>query len=446
MELILIMLNKDQKIAIYAEGSMGTLFAKMAEGVIRYSPNPITCVIDSSKAGKSVSEVCNIDKDIPILENIDEALKFGAEVLLLGTAPSGGRLPESWIQIIGQSIEKGLSVVNGLHDSVNDIFSYKLGPNQWIWDIRNPINNKPRIGAARASFLSNQRILMIGTDMAVGKMTTGLELTNSLKAKAKDAVFLATGQTGICISGNGIPLDAYKVDYASGAVEEMVLKYKNSEYLIIEGQGSLLNPGSTATLPLMRGSCPTALVLCHRLGLRVVESETKILIPRLEQVISLIEQLVTGLNSFPTAKVIAVASTQEKRDFLLSYGANFSISPEKGFKDYVKELTNNKGADVIYDPVGGDVFDESIRCIAWNGRFLVIGFASGRIPSVPANMPLIKGFSVIGVRGTLANRFKNTEISGKFFGKTGTLSNVFALLVKCSNGPKGVSNDPKVSL
>ena len=229
MELILIMLNKDQKIAIYAEGSMGTLFAKMAEGVIRYSPNPITCVIDSSKAGKSVSEVCNIDKDIPILENIDEAFKFGAEVLLLGTAPSGGRLPESWIQIIGQSIEKGLSVVNGLHDSVTDIFSDKLGPNQWIWDIRNPINNKPRIGAARASFLSNQRILMIGTDMAVGKMTTGLELTNSLKAKAKDAVFLATGQTGICISGNGIPLDAYKVDYASGAVEEMVLKHKNNE-------------------------------------------------------------------------------------------------------------------------------------------------------------------------------------------------------------------------
>jgi NADPH2:quinone reductase len=104
------------------------------------------------------------------------------------------------------------------------------------------------------------------------------------------------------------------------------------------------------------------------------------------------------IGKFIGAKVIAVASSQEKRDFLLSYGADFAISPEKGFKDHVKELTNDKGADVIYDPVGGDVFDESIRCIAWNGRLLVIGFASGRIPSVPANMPLIKGFSVIGVR------------------------------------------------
>jgi len=74
MELILIMLNKDQKIAIYAEGSMGTLFAKMAEGVIRYSLNPITCVIDSSKAGKSISEVCNIDKDILCFHKIVQSL------------------------------------------------------------------------------------------------------------------------------------------------------------------------------------------------------------------------------------------------------------------------------------------------------------------------------------------------------------------------------------
>ena len=104
------------------------------------------------------------------------------------------------------------------------------------------------------------------------------------------------------------------------------------------------------------------------------------------------------IGRFIGAKVIAVASTQEKRDFLLSYGADFVLSPDKGFKDHVKEITNNIGADVVYDPVGGDVFDESIRCIAWNGRLLIVGFASGRIPSVPANMPLIKGFSVIGVR------------------------------------------------
>ena len=98
------------------------------------------------------------------------------------------------------------------------------------------------------------------------------------------------------------------------------------------------------------------------------------------------------------AKVIACASTEEKRQLCLDYGADHVIDYTKGFKDEVKALTDGKGADVIYDPVGGDVFDESVRCINWGGRLLIIGFTSGRIPTVPVNMPLIKGFSVVGVR------------------------------------------------
>jgi len=74
------------------------------------------------------------------------------------------------------------------------------------------------------------------------------------------------------------------------------------------------------------------------------------------------------------------------------------VLPSSGFREAVKELTGGRGADLIYDPVGGDVFDESVRCIAFGGRILVVGFTSGRIPSVSVNMPLIKGFSVVGVR------------------------------------------------
>jgi NADPH2:quinone reductase len=97
------------------------------------------------------------------------------------------------------------------------------------------------------------------------------------------------------------------------------------------------------------------------------------------------------------ARVIATASTEKKRTFLKAYGADHAL-PSSGFREAVKALTNGRGADVIYDPVGGDVFDESTRCIAFGGRLLVIGFTSGRIPSLAANIPLIKGFSVIGVR------------------------------------------------
>jgi NADPH:quinone reductase len=96
------------------------------------------------------------------------------------------------------------------------------------------------------------------------------------------------------------------------------------------------------------------------------------------------------------AKVIATASTQDKRAFLKEYGAHH-VLPSSGFRERVKELTQG-GADVITDPVGGDAFDESVRCIGFGGRLLVVGFASGRIPTVPANIPLIKGFSVVGVR------------------------------------------------
>ena len=97
------------------------------------------------------------------------------------------------------------------------------------------------------------------------------------------------------------------------------------------------------------------------------------------------------------AKVIATSASEAKRNILKDYGADH-VLPDMGFRETVKELTGGRGADVIYDPVGGDVFDESVRCIAFDGRLLIIGFTSGRIPSVNVNMPLIKGFSVIGVR------------------------------------------------
>lgn len=107
------------------------------------------------------------------------------------------------------------------------------------------------------------------------------------------------------------------------------------------------------------------------------------------------------------ARVIAAASSEEKRDAVARlYAPDAVIAAGPGFHEEVKALTGGKGADVIFDPVGGDVFDESTRCIAFGGRLLVVGFASGRIPEVSANMPLIKGFSVVGVRaGEYGRRF-----------------------------------------
>ena len=108
------------------------------------------------------------------------------------------------------------------------------------------------------------------------------------------------------------------------------------------------------------------------------------------------------LGKYLGAKVIATGTSQEKLEHTKSWGADHVLLTHKNneveFREEVKDLTEGKGADVIYDPVGGDVFDHSIRCINWGGRILIVGFASGRIPNLPINMALIKGFSVIGVR------------------------------------------------
>ena len=99
------------------------------------------------------------------------------------------------------------------------------------------------------------------------------------------------------------------------------------------------------------------------------------------------------------AHVIAAVSTDEKMGSVIEAGAHHAILLSRdGFRDRVKELTHGNGANVIFDPVGGDLFDESLRCIAWGGRLLVVGFAGGRIANAPTNRILIKGCSIIGVR------------------------------------------------
>ncbi len=107
------------------------------------------------------------------------------------------------------------------------------------------------------------------------------------------------------------------------------------------------------------------------------------------------------------ARVIAAAGSAEKLAIAQAYGADELINyREESLKDRVKELTEGRGADVIYDAVGGDAFDDALRCINWNGRLLVVGFASGRIPTPPANLPLLKGCSIVGV---FWGRFRQEE-------------------------------------
>lgn len=279
---------------------------KMGFGLMRFSKHPIVCVIDSKYAGKTVAEAVGLPYAIPVVATVDDAVNLNAEIIVLGIAPSGGRFPAAWDEPIIYALKNGLSLINGLHDDLNARFGQYLTTNS-IWDVRKPQHSYP-IATAKAAELKNIRILMVGTDMAAGKMTAGLELYAALLNAGIDVGFVPTGQIGITLMGNGIPLDAIKVDQAAGAVEQAVLEFSDKQVVIIEGQGSLAHPGSTATLPLLRGAQPTHLILCHKAAhshLRYPVSH--VAIPPLDEFIKLNEAMASVCGSLQSAKTICIA-------------------------------------------------------------------------------------------------------------------------------------------
>ena len=289
------------------EGFIHSDYSKMGLGVVRYLQNPIVGIIDSQHAGSNINKEHPIKRDIPIFEKLDQVIDQGAEVLLLGIATSGGKIPNTWLPLVEEALGRGLSIINGLHDTLAHRFAQHIqDPTQWIWDVRVP-QFIPEIASGLAAQLTNKRLLMIGTDMACGKMTAGLEIYRWALDKQINTAFVATGQIGITLMGSGIPLDALKVDHACGAVEQMVINHLDRSLIVIEGQGSLLHPGSTATLPLMRGSCPTHMILCHRADKTTLRHPESIKIPRLRDFIALNEAVASVLGTYGNPKVMGVA-------------------------------------------------------------------------------------------------------------------------------------------
>ena len=290
------MLDPHAPLAVYMEASVHHPNGKMGVGVLRYTANPVACVVDSQTAGRRVRDETGVDRDAPIVATVDEAIALGAKAFVLGIAPPGGLIPPEWLPVIDRAVEGGMTVVNGLHD--------KLAPRYGdrAWDVRTePAGLKPGTGAAAG--LTNRRVLMVGTDMAVGKMTAGLELWRALGG---DAAFVATGQIGITVTGAGVPLDAIRVDFSAGAIEREVMRNASASVVVVEGQGSILHPGSTATLALLRGAMPSHLVLCARAG------QTRLLgldvaIPSLVRLARAYEDLGEGVGAFPRPRTVAVA-------------------------------------------------------------------------------------------------------------------------------------------
>ena len=295
------MLDPKAPLAVYMEGAVRHYGGKMGVGVLRYSPNPVACVVDSETAGGDLRRETGADRDAPIVATVEEALALGARALVLGIAPPGGLIPPAWLPAIDCAVAGGMRVVNGLHE--------RLAPRygEAAWDVRTePEGLTPGTGAAAA--LGNRRALMVGTDMAVGKMTAGLEIWKALGRSLGEgrAAFVATGQIGIVVTGAGVPLDAVRVDFSAGAVEREVLRHAGKEVVVVEGQGAIGHPGSTATLALMRGAMPTHLVLCARAGQSRLQN-ADVAIPPLKRLIDLYEAIGEGAGAFARPRTAGVA-------------------------------------------------------------------------------------------------------------------------------------------
>ena len=298
---------KSHRIAILAEGAFDVLESKTATVLVRYLPDNVVAVIDSTKAGKDASEIIGIGEGIPVVSDLAEAMRFQPTMLAIGIAPPGGELPVAWRSILCEAIGNGLHVLSGLHRFLSeDVELAKLAAahNVVLWDARKPPENLP-VGTCKAADVDATVILTVGSDCRVGKMLSGIEVTYAARDRGLNVEFCPTGQNGIMVWGWGIAIDAVVSDFTAGAVEQIVLEgAKNHDLLIVEGQGALLHPGySGVTLSLLHGSMPDAMIFCHQPSREMV-ARYSVPLPSLSEMIAQYEMLAAPIKP---AKVVGLA-------------------------------------------------------------------------------------------------------------------------------------------
>jgi uncharacterized NAD-dependent epimerase/dehydratase family protein len=306
------MLGKRRRLALLAEGRFTPFDAKTAVGVLRYRPDQVAAVIDSTRAGRTAGECAGVGGAIPVVAGVAAAAALGADSLAIGIAPQGGGLPEPWRAMVREALERGWDVLSGLHVFLGDdpeLAAAAARRGARLIDLRRPPARRT-VAAARAAGLDALVVLTVGSDCNVGKMTAALELTRELERRGVRAEFVATGQTGIMIADRGVAVDAVVSDFAAGAIEDLVLEAgREAEVVVVEGQGALHHPGySGVTLALIAGSCPRALVLCHHAGrgaIRTAEGALReIPIPSLSELLRAYEIAAAWVQP---ARVVGVA-------------------------------------------------------------------------------------------------------------------------------------------
>lgn len=262
-------LNRYCRIVLLTDGFSTPFFSKTAISLMRYRHNDIAAVLDREFAGRDATGVFGTGDGIPIVE----ALPDETDAVFIGIAPPGGKLPGVWRPIICEALRRGVDVISGLHEFLADddeFVALASAHGGQLIDVRRNLEKETSTAAAfRDGCL---RIHTVGQDCSVGKMVTTLEVQRELASRSLDAKFIATGQTGIMIAGDGVPVDCVVADFVNGSVERLVRRSEAHDILLIEGQGCISHPSfSAVTLGLLHGCAPHGLIFCYEVGRQEVK-------------------------------------------------------------------------------------------------------------------------------------------------------------------------------
>jgi uncharacterized NAD-dependent epimerase/dehydratase family protein len=246
-----------------------------------------------------------LDLGVPDM-TVSMAAEAGVKSLVIGVAPIGGVVPDDWWASIEEAAAAGLDIVCGLHFKLTDfpaVVAAAESSGARLIDVRTPPPNLP-VGTGIKR--SGKRVLMVGTDCAIGKKYTALALHKALRESGMRSTFRATGQTGIMLAGEGIPIDAVVADFVSGAAELISPDNDKNHWDVIEGQGSLFHPGySGVALGLLHGSQADAFVLCHDATRTAVSGWEHYPLPSIDEAIDLHVSL--GSRTNPNIRCVGIS-------------------------------------------------------------------------------------------------------------------------------------------
>lgn len=297
-----------RRIIALTEGYSNPQTAKTARNLIYYCPEEVVALFDRTNTGKTSSELLG-EGNVPVIGSFETI--ENANTLIMSVALPGGKLPHSYKEIMLDAISRKMNIISCGHEFISDDLDLVCAANAAgvvLQDVRK--NNERTIAQRNGMLNSCLRILTIGNDCSLGKMVTSLELARALNKEGHDAKFVATGQTGILIEGDGIPIDAVVGDYINGAAEKLVMQNQHHDILVIEGQGSIVHPRySSVSLGLLHGSMPQGMIMCYEAGREFVHNMPGIKIPSMELIVNLYEEMASIM--FPS-KVIGFAINSKK--------------------------------------------------------------------------------------------------------------------------------------